>query len=76
MIHMTLNFAVTALFLVNLLIRWLMEPDRISIVGFILTIIGLIALSISGWLGGKMAYHYGIRVADEATQREGFVPRS
>jgi len=68
------NLAVTALFLVNLLIRWLTEPERISVIGFILTIVGLVALSFSGWLGGKMVYRYGVRVADEATQREGFVP--
>jgi len=23
-------------------------------------------------LGGKLAYHYGVRVADEGTQSEGF----
>jgi len=23
-------------------------------------------------LGGKLAYHYGVRVADERTQSEGF----
>jgi len=23
-------------------------------------------------LGGKLAYHYGVRVADEGTQGEGF----
>jgi uncharacterized membrane protein len=74
MIHLSVNLAVTALFLVNLLIRWLTEPERISVIGFILTIVGLVALSFSGWLGGKMVYRYGVRVADEATQREGFVP--
>jgi uncharacterized membrane protein len=45
------------------------------------TPIGLVALSgvalvwlgVSGWLGGKLSYHYGVRVADEHTQSEGFV---
>ena len=32
----------------------------------------LLALGVSGWLGGKLAYHYGVRVADESVQAEGF----
>jgi uncharacterized membrane protein len=27
---------------------------------------------VSGWLGGKLAYRYGVRVADEATQAQGY----
>ena len=38
----------------------------------ILTIIALILLVVSGWFGGKLAYRYGVRVADEGTQAEGF----
>jgi hypothetical protein len=26
----------------------------------------------SGWLGGMLAYRFGVRVADETTQAEGF----
>jgi hypothetical protein len=29
-------------------------------------------LAVSGYLGGKLAYRYGVRVADEATQAEGY----
>ncbi len=32
------------------------------------------ALAFSGYLGGKLAYRYGVRVASEVTQAEGFVP--
>jgi uncharacterized membrane protein len=71
LIHMTLNLGVVVLFLINLLVR-LGDPEEISIVGFILTIVALLGLAVSGWLGGKLAYHYGVRVADEATQAEGF----
>ena len=63
---------VTVLFVVNLLIRWSADDDEVSIVGFILSLLGLAALGASGWLGGKLAYHYGVRVADEMTQSEGF----
>lgn len=71
-IHMALNLGVTVLFLIDLLVRLPVEPDEVSILGFVLTIVGLAALGVSGWLGGKLAYHYGVRVADEGTQAEGF----
>jgi uncharacterized membrane protein len=32
----------------------------------------LAVLAVSGWLGGKLAYRYGVRVADEATQAEAY----
>jgi uncharacterized membrane protein len=72
-IHMVLNLSVTALFIVNLIVRWTSDDDdEISVVGFILSVIALGALGASGWLGGKLAYHYGVRVADERTQADGF----
>ena len=71
-VHLALNLGVTVLFLVNLLLRWSADDDEVSIVGLILSIVGLGALGVSGWLGGKLAYHYGVRVADERTQAEGF----
>lgn len=72
LVHMTLNLAVMVLFLVSLLVRWAHGDDDISVIGFILSIVALGLLGISGWLGGKLAYHYGVRVADERTQAEGF----
>jgi hypothetical protein len=35
-------------------------------------LVAVAILGASGWLGGKLAYHYGVRVADEHTQAEGF----
>jgi hypothetical protein len=29
-------------------------------------------IGASGFLGGRLAYHYGVRVADESVQAEGF----
>jgi len=34
------------------------------------------ALAVSGYLGGKLTYRYGVRVAFESTQAEGFVQAS
>lgn len=69
--HMIINLAVVVLFIVNFFVH-LASPADGSVVGLILTIIGLIAIGVSGWLGGKLAYHYGVRVADEQTQAEGY----
>ncbi len=70
--HMALNLGVTALFIVNLIVRWSADDDDVSVLGFILSLVGLGALGLSGWLGGKLAYSYGVRVADETTQAKGF----
>ena len=38
----------------------------------VLSLVSLAALAGSGYLGGKLAYRYGVRVADESTQSEGY----
>ncbi|GAB3908409.1 hypothetical protein GCM10027612_82730 [Microbispora bryophytorum subsp. camponoti] len=38
----------------------------------LLSAISLALLVVSGYLGGKLAYRYGVRVADEVTQADGF----
>jgi uncharacterized membrane protein len=48
-------------------------PDGAVPIGqLVLSIIALAVLGVSGFLGGKLAYHYGVRVADEATQAAGY----
>ena len=70
--HMSLNLVVVILFVVNFIVRAGQGYEEASTVGFILSLIALAILSASGYLGGKLAYHYGVRVASEETQREGF----
>jgi uncharacterized membrane protein len=70
--HMSINLTVVVLFVVSYLIRVAGDRDQLNIVAFILAIIAILLLGVSGYLGGKLAYHYGIRVAEEATQQEGF----
>ena len=36
----------------------------------------VVLLTFSGFLGGRLAYRYGVRVADEATQAGGYLTRS
>lgn len=71
LVHMTLNLLVTVAYAVNWLIRSGDDP-AVPWAPLVLSLVSLAALSVSGWLGGKLAYHYGVRVADEATQADGF----
>jgi uncharacterized membrane protein len=71
--HMVLNLTVVVLFVIDFAVRAGQGHEQASVAGFILSLIALALLSISGSLGGKLAYHYGVRVATEQTQKEGFL---
>lgn len=75
LIHMSLNLAVTIAYVLNFLWRLGSATDggRVGIGQLVLSVVSLLALAVSGYLGGKLAYRYGVRVADEGTQAEGFV---
>lgn len=70
--HMGLNLAVVALFVVNFVVRADQGYQEATTTGFVLSLIAVALLGASGWLGGKLAYHYGVRVADEQRQLEGY----
>lgn len=70
--HMTLNLALVAVFIVDYFVRVAAGHDEVSIAGLVLSVVGLLILGVSGYLGGMLAYRYGVRVASEETQREGF----
>jgi uncharacterized membrane protein len=70
--HMVLNLVAVVLFAVNFFVRAADDADEATVLGFVLSLIALAILGASGWLGGKLAYTYGVRVADEATQSKGF----
>lgn len=75
LIHMALNLLVAVAYLGNFL--WRLAGDgpsgSVETGQLVLNAASLAVLGVSGWLGGKLAYHFGVRVADEATQAEGFV---
>ena len=74
LIHMALNLTVTVAYAVNFVWRR-NEYGHADSVGpgmIALSVISLAVLAISGYLGGKLAFHYGVRVADETTQAEGY----
>jgi uncharacterized membrane protein len=73
-LHLALNLVVVVLFAISWIARR-GEDDGATNVGLIiLSVVALALLAASGWLGGKLAYRFGVRVADEVTQREGFAP--
>lgn len=77
LIHMSLNLTIAVAYVLNFLWRHGDYTDGRSVDGGQLTLsaVSLALLAVSGYLGGKLAYHYGVRVADEQTQAEGFVAR-
>lgn len=70
--HMAINLTVIALFLISLVIRLSDGVDAISTIAVIISAVAILLLMASGWLGGELAYRYGVRVADETTQRRAF----
>lgn len=77
LVHMTANLTATALFA----LAWFLRRDDVApaegtSAGLLaLSVVALVLLSAGGFLGGELAYRYGVRVADEATQATGFAPR-
>ncbi|MFF7975683.1 DUF2231 domain-containing protein [Streptomyces sp. NPDC007905] len=76
LVHMTLNLLVTAAYAVNFLWRYSTYTDggSVGLGRLVLSVVSLAVLGVSGFLGGKLAYRYGVRVADESTQAEGYEP--
>ena len=74
--HMVINLTVVALYVVNVWLR-LSTPDNLQ--GPVwLSVIAIGLLLVSGWLGGKMVYVYGIAVdaAPEQTSTSSSAERS
>lgn len=69
--HMLLNLAITIAFAGNFVWR-LNESSPIAVGPLVLSLVSLAALGVSGALGGKLAYRYGVRVAAESVQAGGF----
>jgi len=59
--HMSINLAVVVLYMVNLWLRTIEPPDFLAGMG--LSAIGLMLLSVSGWIGGELVHVHGVGVA-------------
>ena len=75
--HMVLNLLVTVLYAVDFLWRQRTYGTNTPVGMGMLTLSAgcVVLLTVSGFLGGKLAFRYGVRVADEATQESGYVTR-
>ena len=71
--HMCLNLGITAAYAGNFLWRRGSYADGGAVRPAMLALsaVSMLALGLSGYLGGKLAYRWGVRVADEQTQAEG-----
>lgn len=72
LMHMAFNSAALALFIVSAVLRFDGPDTEVDVLAFVISLVAFAAVGASGWLGGKLAYHFGVRVADESTQIEGF----
>lgn len=74
LVHMGLNLTVTAGYLAGFLWRRAggVRTAAVPWGPLVLSLCCLAVLAVSGFLGGKLAFRYGVRVADEVTQAEGY----
>ena len=70
--HLLLNDAVIILFAASWVIRRRADDASTGTGAIVVSAVALALLGASGWLGGKLAYRYGVRVTDQRTQEEGF----
>ena len=64
--HLAVNVAAIALFTVDYLLR---SRDATAPAGYVLTVIGVLTLGLSGFLGGHLSYHFGVGVEPGARTR-------
>lgn len=72
LVHMAINLAVTVGYSIGFVIRGGATTEPVGWGPLILSAVALAGLGASGYLGGELAYRYGVRVADEATQARGY----
>jgi uncharacterized membrane protein len=74
LVHMTLNLTVTAVYAGGFAWRYgsYHHPGAVAPGQIALSAVSLAALSFSGYLGGKLTFRYGVRVADEVVQTDGY----
>jgi len=68
LIHMSINLTVVALYVVNAYIR--KHSGGVSDAGIWLSLIAVLMLAVSGWLGGKLVYVHGVAVDPAPAEAE------
>jgi uncharacterized membrane protein len=76
-LHLSLNLTITCAYAGNYTLRQNLTVDQhpTPVGPLVLSVLCIAALTVSGYLGGKLAYRYGVRVADEDTQADGYLAR-
>ncbi|MFS0867029.1 DUF2231 domain-containing protein [Microbacterium sp. 179-B 1A2 NHS] len=72
LMHMAFNTVALVLFVVSVVLRFGTPDDEANVPAFVISLVAYLGVGVSGWLGGKLAYTFGVRVADETKQAEGF----
>lgn len=72
--HMVLNLVVVAAYIAGFLWRRDTESgaSTVGVGPLVLSVLAVALLGVSGSLGGRLAFRYGVRVADEHTQATGY----
>ena len=55
--HMVVNLSVVALFVINFILRW---QGVANATPFVLSVVAILLLGVSGWLGGEMVFRHGV----------------
>ena len=61
--HMVINVGLIVLFTINAVLRILNGPE--ALLPVLLSVLGVAALAVSGWLGGELVYVQGVAVQPE-----------
>jgi uncharacterized membrane protein len=74
LIHMVLNLTVTVAYIANFMWRHSVPvgQEHVGWGPLALSLVSFAALGTSGYLGGMLAYRYGVRVAAESAQADGY----
>jgi uncharacterized membrane protein len=67
--HMSLNLGIVFLYAINLLIRGFGPPMGATTAPFVLNIISVTLLLVSGWLGGELIYRHGIAIPEATAEK-------
>lgn len=59
-LHMAINVGLVLLFSLNVVLRFFNGPE--AVLPVLLSVLGVAALGVSGWLGGELVYVQGVAV--------------
>lgn len=72
LLHMSSALTATTLYAIGFAIRDAEPTGPVPTAPMVLSAAALLALGATGYLGGTLAYRYGVRVVDETTQADGY----